>query len=265
MYPGHPYGCSQLGYKDTIERLTRDDIEVFYRQHYGARGMTAVIVGALPREKGLDVLQEAVGAWEGAQYEQAPLPPTTSISEPVRTHTTIPGKTQSDVVLGWIGPTRQDPGFLPACLANCILGQFGLMGRIGESVREEQGLAYYAYTSLDAGIGPGPWAAMAGVAPDHVEQAVGAIMAEMERLRTEPVDRDELADSKAYIVGSLPLRLEGNEAIAAQIANMELFQLGLDHLRRFPDLIDALSADDVMSVARRILNPEACVLSVAGP
>ena len=265
MYPNHPYGHSQLGSKETIERLTRENIETFYRRHYGARGMAATIVGALSREKGLDVLQASLGSWHGAEYEQPPLPAVSPILAPRRTHTVVPGKTQSDVVLGWLGLTRRDPGFLKAYLANCILGQFGMMGRIGERVREEQGLAYYAYTSLDAGIGPGPWAAAAGVSPENVDRAVDAILAETQRICTEPVDDQELGDNKAYIVGSLPLRLEGNEGIAAQIVNMELFQLGFDYLQRFPDLIEALSADDVMSAAQRVMNPDGLVLSVAGP
>jgi zinc protease len=265
MYPNHPYGYSQLGYKETIESLTRQDVETFYREHYGAQGMAATIVGALPRQKGLDILQASLGAWHGAAYKQSPLPAVRPILAPRSTHTEVSGKTQSDLILGWLGLTRQDPDFLSAYLANCILGQFGMMGRIGERVREEDGLAYYAYTSLDAGIGPGPWTATAGVSPENVDRAVDAIVAETQRLCTEPVDDQELADNKAYIVDSLPLRLESNEGIAAQIVNMELFQLGFDYLRRFPDLIEALSADDVMSVAQRIIDPDRSVLSVAGP
>ena len=265
MYPDHPYGRSQAGYRETIERLTREDIEAFYRDHYGAGGMAATIVGAVHRQEGLDILQDALGTWRGAQYAQSPLPPVAQIVETREQRTAIPGKTQSDVIMGWIGLARRDPDFLKAYLANCILGQFGIMGRIGDRVRDEQGLAYYAYTSLDAGIGPGPWAAIAGVAPENVDRVVAATLAEVRRLQEEPVDDRELADNKAYIVGSLPLRLEGNEGIAGQIVNMELFRLGLDYLQRFPGLIEALSADDVMAIARQMINPEAFVLSVAGP
>lgn len=265
MYTDHPYGRSQTGYKETVERFTRDDAEAFYREHYGAQGMTATIVGALPREQALDVLQEGLGTWHGAAYQQPPLAPVQPIDAPREVYTAVPGKTQSDVALGWIALTRHDPDFLKAYLANCVLGQFGLMGRIGQRVREEQGLAYYAYTSLDAGIGAGPWVAAAGVAPENVDRAVEAIMAEVHRLRSEPVEEHELADNKAYIVDSLPLRLEGNEGIAAHIVNMELFGLGLDYLQRFPALIETLSAEDVLSVTQRLLTPDAFVLSVAGP
>jgi zinc protease len=139
------------------------------------------------------------------------------------------------------------------------------MGRLGDQVRDEYGLAYYCYSRLDAGLGAGPWAAIAGVAPSDIECTVGAILAQVQRIQQEPVDEDELADNKSYLVGSMPLRLEAKEGIAAQIAHMELHQLGLDYLRRVPDLIQAVTAEDIMAVTQRHMNPGAYVVSVAGP
>jgi zinc protease len=140
-----------------------------------------------------------------------------------------------------------------------------MMGRIGDRVRDELGLAYYVYTSLDAGLGPGPWAAIAGTAPENVEPAVEAILNEVRRIQHEPVDEGELADNKAYIVGSMPLRLEGKEGVASEIAHMELYGLGLDYLQRFPSLIEALTADDILEVTQEYLNPDAYVIATAGP
>jgi zinc protease len=265
LYRDHPYGRSQLGYTDTIARITRDDVQAFYRTHFGGQEMAAIIVGAIPATAGLDILQKALGEWRGAGPVRTSLAPVKPIDAPRRTFTAIPGKSQSDVVLGWMALTRRDPDFLTAYLANCVLGQFGMMGRLGQHVREEAGLAYYAYSSLEAGIGPGPWALIAGVAPPDVDRAVEAMLDQVVRLRSELIGPAELADNIAYIVDSLPLRLEGNEGIAAQIANMEIFQLGLDYLQRFPTLISAISAKEVRAVTQRLTDPEAFVLSVAGP
>jgi zinc protease len=265
LYGDHPYGRSQLGYRETVERLTRDDVDAFYRSHFISRRMAVAIVGAVPVEAGLDILQGAFGTWQGVGGSQAPLPPIRPIDAPHRVSTPIPGKTQSDIVLGWLGLTRRDPDYLKAYVANCILGQFGMMGRLGQHIREEAGLAYYCYSHLEAGIGPGPWAVVAGVAPEDVDRAIEAILEQVGRLRMEPVELEELSDNKTYIIDSLPLRLEGNESIAAQIANMELFQLGFDYLQRFPALVSALSADDVRAVAQRLTDPQTYVLSVAGP
>ena len=265
MYRDHPYGRSRLGYQETITQITRDEIEGFYRAHLSANGMEATIVGAIPAQAGLDTLQDALGEWQGVHPVHVPLGPVQPLDVPRQTFTPIPGKTQSDIVLGWIALNRRDPDYLAAYLANCVLGQFGMMGRLGQHVREEAGLAYYCYSNLEAGIGPGPWAVIAGVAPPDVDRAVEAIMHEVVRLRHELVEADELADNVAYVVDSLPLRLEGNEGIAAQIASMELFQLGLDYLQRLPTLLRAISAEEVRAVAERLIDPQAFVLSVAGP
>jgi zinc protease len=268
MYPGHPYGRSSLGYEDTIGGLTREDVESFYRTHYGTQGVRpagVVIVGAIPTAQGLDMIEEALGTWQGTPSVQASLPHVPAVDAIRKRHTTIPGKTQSDIMLGWIGLRRSAPDFYQAYVANCILGQFGMMGRIGDRVRDEKGLAYYSYTRLDAGLEAGPWAAIAGVSPSNVGPALEAILDEVRRIQREPVSEAELADAKAYLIGSMPLRLEAKESVAAQIAHMQVHQLGLDHLRRYPQQVEAVTADDVMAVTSRYMDPACYVLSVAGP
>ena len=265
MFPEHPYGHSRLGYKESIRQVTREGIERFYRSHHGPEAMEVVIVGAVDREYGLDRLEQAFGHWRGVRRTQPPLPPIAPIQEVRQDHVVIPGKTQSDIILGWVGMERKHPDFIKAYLANCILGQFGMMGRIGDNVRDRQGLAYYAYTSLDAGWAPGPWAAVIGVAPENAERAVEAVLDEIRRIQRESVDADELSDNKAYIVGSMPLRLEGKESVALRIAHMELYDLGLNYLRRLPGQIEALTPQDVMNVTQHYMDTSAYVLSIAGP
>ncbi|PJF33884.1 MAG: insulinase family protein, partial [Candidatus Thermofonsia Clade 1 bacterium] len=126
-----------------------------------------------------------------------------------------------DIVIGWIGPSRFAPDFQAANLANNILGVFGMMGRLGATVREAQGLAYYAYSTVRGGHGPTPWTAAAGVNPKNVQRAIASILNEIQRLTSELVSEEELADNKANFTGSLPLSLETNEGVAAAILNME--------------------------------------------
>ena len=95
------------------------------------------------------------------------------LKKTVSKHHRIAGKSQSDLVIGTNGPMRRDPEFMSASIGNNILGQFGMMGRIGDVVREKSGLAYYAYSSLSAGIGPGSWEVSAGVNPQNVKKASG--------------------------------------------------------------------------------------------
>lgn len=150
-------------------------------------------------------------------------------------------------------------------VANAIWGQFGMGGRIGDNVREKQGLAYYAYGSVDGNFGPGAWTATAGVAPENVERAINSILAEARRLREEPVAPEELADVQTYLIGSLPIRLETNEGLASAIADMAWYDLGLDYLQKTEERVRAVTVEDVQRMAQTYMDPERYVLSVAGP
>jgi zinc protease len=168
-------------------------------------------------------------------------------------------------MLGWPGLARNDPDFLKARLTNTVLGVFGMMGRLGTSVRVEQGLAYYVYSRLEAGLGAGPWLAHAGVNPANVEQAIDGILHEVRRLRDEPVPADELSDSQSYLTGIMPLQLETNEGVASVILDMERYQLGLDYLEHYADLVYEVTVSDLQEMAQTYLDPEHYVLAIAGP
>jgi zinc protease len=139
------------------------------------------------------------------------------------------------------------------------------MGRIGEVVREQAGLAYYAGSSLSGGPGPGPWHVSAGVDPSNIDQAIDLIRAEITRFVNEPVTADELSDSQANYIGRLPLSLESNAGVAGALINLERYALGLDYYRRYPDLIRAITRQDVLDAARHYLHPDRLGIAVAGP
>jgi zinc protease len=168
-------------------------------------------------------------------------------------------------VVGGYGPSRFEPDYLAAMLANCVLGQFGMMGRIGGTVREELGLAYYAYSSVDGGLGPSPWSVTAGVSPTNVELALEKILDEVRRLTNDPVSDEDLGNVQSYFVGRLPLQLESNEGIATSILTMEQYRLGLDYLVTYRDHIQALTKEDLLQAARRYLQPDTYVLGISGP
>jgi zinc protease len=263
--PDHPYSRSVDGYTETVGGIGRDDLAAFYAGGYGPQGMVVAVVGAVETADALAQIEAAFGDWQGSAYERTPLPEAPRIAEVRERFVPIPGKTQSDIMLGYPGPARTSPDFLEAVVCNSILGIFGLMGRLGEKVREEQGLAYYSYSRVDGGAGPGPWRVIAGVNPANVEQAVVSIRAEVRRICEELVDAEELADNKAFITGSLPLRLETNEGVARTILDMERYDLGLDYLQRYDALINAITAAQVQAVAQRWLDPDAYALAIAGP
>jgi zinc protease len=174
-------------------------------------------------------------------------------------------KSQADLVLGWGGPDRLADDFYAAYVGDTILGQLGLGGRIGQRVRDAEGLAYYARSSLQGGPGPGPWFVFAGVNPAGVDKAIDLIRAEIRRVCQEVVTDQELADAKAYLTGILPLQMETNEGVAAIIQETHLYQLGDDFIARYPDLINGVTREEIQAAAQKYLNDEVYALSIAGP
>ena len=266
-YPAeHPYSREVDGGIETITAITRAQMVEFHRQHYGPRGMFVVVVGAVDADEAIRMVEGYLGDWSYPDQPTLPdLPPVPPI-DIVRAQTAIlPGKSQTDIVLGVPGPSRFADDWHAANLANSVLGVFGMYGRIGAEVREKRGLAYYSYSRLDGGLGPGAWRVLAGVNPANAHQAIDAIRDEIRRITAAPVSEDELADNKANFIGRLPLQLETNEGVAGAIVGMERYRLGLDYLRRFADAIQAVTAEEMLAAAQRYLNPDAYALAVAGP
>lgn len=266
LFKGHPYSRPEDGYPETIQSITRRDLVKFHRAHYGPRGMVIAVVGGVKPEDAARQVKRALGGWQVKdQKETLPLPPLKMLKKGVSKHHRIPGKSQSDLVIGTNGPMRRDREFMPASIGNNILGQFGMMGRIGDVVRERSGLAYYAYSSLNAGLGPGSWEVSAGVSPQNVKKASGLIVDELKRFVQEGVTAEELADTKANFVGRLPLSLESNGGIANALLNIERHNLGLDYYQRYAGLVNEVTAEDVLRTARKYIDPERLVMAVAGP
>lgn len=267
LYPDtHPYHHSPQGTLETISEVKIADMEAFHRKHYGPAGMIVVIVGAVNAQEAVDTMREHLGDWQNVEQPPAPpVPGLLPIEKTRRVSVNVPGKSQSDMILGVPGPSRNAPDFRAASLANSILGQFGMMGRIGAEIRERLGLAYHASSRIEGGHGPGPWSVNAGVNPSNVQLATERIVGEIRRITAEPVSAEELADNQAYFIGHLPLQLENNEGIAGALLNMETYSLGLDYLVNYRDEIYSLTRDDLLQAAQNYWNPEAFVLAVAGP
>lgn len=265
LFRDHPYARPEDGFAETVQAISRADLRSFHARYYGPRGMVIVVVGGISAQQALERVQGALGDWENPRQQPAPqLPAVSPLEGSVRRHVPIPGKRQTDLVMGAFGPRRNAPDYLPASLGNSILGQFGMMGRIGEVVREQSGLAYSASANLNAMIAAGSWEISAGVNPANLQRAIDLILAELKRFTAEPVSSAELQDNQANYIGRLPLSLESNGGVANALIKLERFQLGLDYYRRYPHLVMQVNPQEVLETARRYLQWENLVTASAG-
>ncbi len=266
LFHGHPYARPEDGFPETIQAITRQDLTDYHRKGFGPRAMAIALVGAVEPKKAMDVIERVLGGWENPNQVDLPvMPDLKRLDETVRRHVKIDGKSQADLIIGTNGPRRTDEDYLTASLGNSILGQFGMGGRIGDAVREKAGLAYYAYSGLSAGIGPGSWAANAGVNPTNVNKATDLIIKELKRFTKSGVTNEELSDTKANFIGRLPLSLESNGGVAGAMINIERYSLGLDYYRRYPDLVKSVTRAEVIDAARKYIDAGRLAIATAGP
>jgi zinc protease len=263
--PTHPYSRLSRGTIETISTLTREDLIQFHTLYHPA-ATTIAVVGDIDPAAVMALIERFFGDW------QAPgAPPRVTLPDPLplpdqrRVHIALDGKSQTDVIWAVHGLDRRSPDYYAASVANMILGQLGIGGRLGERVREEQGLAYYCGSSLDADLGAGPWTAMAGVNPAHVERAIDAIVHEIRQFAAEGPTEQELADAHDFMTGRLAIGLETNDSIASTLLGIERYQLGLDYIERYPAIIYSIDRDQVVEVARRYLATDDYAIVTAGP
>src|SRR5687768_3569415 len=138
----HSFPTRRSSDLETIREIKRGDLVKFHREHYGPRGMVIAIVGGVKPEDAVKQVKRALGGWQNKHQKNTPaLPSLKPLKRTINKHHRIVGKSQSDLIIGTNGPMRCDPEFMSASIGNNILGQFGMMGRIGDVVREKSGLA----------------------------------------------------------------------------------------------------------------------------
>ena len=266
VYADHPYRFPNDGYLETIQAIQVKDLVKFHQSHYGPNKMVIVIVGPVEPDQALALVETSLGDWTNPnQQALIEVPDAEPLKQLVQVHHIIEDKSQADIVLGVVGPRREWKDFYPALLGNSILGQFGLMGRIGESVRVQSGLAYYAYSSLGSSIGPGPWSVSAGVDPANMDLAISLIKDEIKKFISKPVSSDELFDVQSNYIGKLPLSLESNSGVAGALLTIERHQLGLDYFQGYEEMIKNITRESILEASRTYLDPEKLAVSTAGP
>lgn len=263
--PTHGYGRPPRGTVASVETIDRATLQSFHATRFVPGSLSLVMVGDLDTGRAIESARQAFSEWRGdpaaaARLDPAPPPPGRRVR-------VIPmmNKAQADIAYGFTSVRRSDPDYYSCWLMNNILGQYAIGGRLGDSIRERQGMAYYVFSALDANVIPGPLTIRAGVSPANVERALASIDEELTRFAADGPTDAEVAESQQYLIGSLPRTLETNAGIATFLQTVEFFGLGLDYDVRLPELLRAVTRDDVHEAARHILSPATATVVVAGP
>ncbi len=269
--PSHPYHASNLGTAGSVAKIERSTLVAFHRDHIGPANAVLAMAGDVEAGRAADLAAALFGGWKNGgrvvpgghrlAIPDPPIPP-----KAVTVVKAIEGKTQADIVLGFLPGLRRLSPDLPAALVlSSGLGEFALGGRLGEQIRERQGLAYYAHSFVSAGLGAGPILARAGVAGENVARAVPLMVRTIAGVVARGLTPSEIRDSKQALASEVPRRLESNRGAAAILADCEFHGLGVDYPGRLPALIEAVDRAQVEAAAHTYLTLGRHVLAVAGP
>lgn len=249
-YPDHPYGQPSRGTLETVESFTVADLRDFVATRFTLDRLVVGAVGDIdPGEMGR-LLDGALGGLPatGPLFDVADVDPTPGeILNILRED--IP---QSSVLFGTKGIAREDPDYYAAALMNTVLGGAAFISRLWTAVREERGLAYSVGTSLSPLEHTAFFSGSVATRNDQVEEALGLIVDEFQRMATEGISEQELADAKTYTIGNFALSLDTNSSLAQVLVGLQISGLGATYIDDRAGFMNAVTTDDILRVARRV-------------
>jgi len=266
LYPApHPYGRRTKGTIDIVDHLTRDRLLSLHAARFAPSEMSVVTVGDVDVSESQAVVARVFGDWRVPRPVEPAASPLTLAERRRRVEIPMMNKAQADIAYGFTTLTRNDPDYHACWLMNHAFGQYSMSGRLGDRIRERQGMAYYAYSTLDANLMEGPLMIRAGVGGANIDRAVASIDEEIEKLVSDGLTQKELDDSRQFLIYAMPRALETNAGIANYLQTAEFFTLGLDYDVRVPDLLRRVTVEQANAVARRFLSVDRATIVIAGP
>lgn len=261
-WPNHPLGWDVAGTPDSVAGLDRAGLAHFLLQNYSPQNTVISVAGDVAHQPVVDQVAQLLADWQ-------PAPPPSFVAAPVngaqpRVALVRKKVEQSHLALHLPGLARNDPQRFTLGLLNVVLGE-GMSSRLFLEIRERLGLAYAvdSYTSnlADTGV-TGVYAA---VAPERALEALAAILAQLQRLRVEPVEDNALRSAKEYIKGRMLLGMEDTMAVAGWFGRQEAMGVEKLSVEQIIERVEAVSAGDLMQLANRLFLARRSQLAVVGP
>jgi zinc protease len=262
LFGQHPYSVVAPS-PESIEATTRELLRDFHLARFVPNNAVLFAVGDVRREETLRRIEELFGGWRPGDVVEADFP-----APPERTSRTAyvvnrPGSAQTNVVVANLGLTRTHPDYFPLLVMHTVLGATA-SSRLFMNLREEKGYTYGAYTSLDARRHAGSFRASTEVRTPVTGLSLKEIFYELGRIRDEDVSEKELADAKAYLTGTFPIRLETQDGLMEQLVQITMHELPADYLHTYRDRVQAVTLEEVRRVANLYVTPGRAAVVLVG-
>jgi zinc protease len=263
LYGAHPYGRPVEGTAESLQAVRREHVADLHARLYVPNNTVIAVAGDVTAAEVRARFGNVFGDWAARPVSTPSLPAVAS--PPTRLVRRIERDlTQANVVVGHLGYPRRSPDHYALSVLNFVLGGGGFSSRLVHRIREERGWAYDVHSRFSPGLEAGPFSVTLQTKNETAGEAVREVLAEFRRIRQDGITAEELRDAQAFLTGSFPLRYDTTSDVAALLTQMELHGLGMDFPERYPDLIRAVTREDVNRVARQYLDPDRCLVVVVG-
>ncbi len=258
------YGISAVGTPETVAAFTPDDLKAFYAAHYRPDDSTLIVVGDVTADTVLPLLESAFGGWKPPAVPAAAAALTPPPQHGPRDVFIIdkPGAPQSQIRIGWIGVPRSTPDYFPLEVLNTILGG-SFTSRLNQNLREQHGYTYGASSAFVMRVAAGPFVAGAGVQTDKTADALREFFNEFEGI-LKPIPANDLERAKNYVALGFPAEFETTGSISDQLAEMFVYHLPPDYFANYMANIEAVTAAEVVRVAKQYIQPARFIVVVVG-
>ena len=262
LYQRHPYRFDTLGSERSVAALDPAKLASYRARLYPAEGTTLAVVGDVDPEEVRALVREQLGRGRDGPRPVLSPPQEPPIEAPRHAVKTM-DKAQAHLVLGFPGLRLDDEGRWPLEVLSAVLSGQG--GRLFVELRDKRSLAYSVSSFSTEGLDPGYFAVYIGCGPAKTDEALAGIRAELDKVRQSPPTAAELDRARTHLIGTHAISLQRNSARAAVVAFDECYGLGAEASTLYPGRIAAVTAESVLDVARRILEPRREVVAVVAP
>lgn len=261
--PGSRYAKPSAGDRRSVSATTVSGVGAFHRAHYTPSSTTLIFAGDVTMELAVQLAERAFGSWSGTPIVSDIM--NDSIAQSGRFGHIVhkAGAPQSELRVGHRGVPRIHSDYFPIVVMNALLG--GLFSsRINLNLRERHAFTYGASSGFDWRRGAGPFVVATAVKTEVTGPAIREILLEIDRMREETVQPEELTLATDYLTGVFPIRYETTRAVAAAIATATVYGLGDDYYTVYRDRVRDVTAADVRRAAQQHLHPESMLVVAVG-
>lgn len=261
--PTHPWAREST--VESISRIARDDLVAFHRRTVHPNGIILGVTGDFERDAMLAALREVFGSWPKGEVPPIAIPPVEA-AEAAGVRYIGKDTQQTHLRVGHLSLKEDDPDYPALAILNDILGAGSFRSRLFQDVRTRRGLAYSVGSTLRPGTRePGVWLMRAETKLASTEEVIRRLLANVQRLREEPVSDAELAEAKEAFVNSFVFSFSSPSAIVNRLIGLEYDGLPKDFLQRLRDRVVKLTKEDLLRAARAHLHPERLKILAVGP